>query len=92
MTDYTNPRGRLALRTSSQQSVPRRQNAFMTTVNRIFNTCIKDSSLHGSSISITAGDPASRHKPSTNLETAFNIHNSHQHHRDRSPSGFLLVS
>jgi hypothetical protein len=28
----------------------------------------------------------------TNHETAFNIHNSHLHHRDRSTCGFLLTS
>jgi hypothetical protein len=27
-----------------------------------------------------------------NREMAFNIHNAHQHHRDHSASGFLLVS
>jgi hypothetical protein len=68
------------------------QNGFMTTVYAIFISWITDSSLHGSSLSITADDLGSRRKRSSNREMAFNIHNAHQHHRDRSASGFLLVS
>ena len=46
MTDFSNPRHRLALRTPSQESVPTRQNGFTTTVYGIFNCCITDSSCN----------------------------------------------
>jgi hypothetical protein len=62
MTDYTSPRCRLAIRTSSQQCVPSMQNGFMTTVYAIFNSCITHSSLHGSALSITADDLGSTRK------------------------------
>ena len=92
MTDHPNPRCRLAPRTSSQQCLPNTRNRSISTADRTSNSRIPDRSFQRSSLSITAADLPNLQTCSFNLETAFNIHNPHPHHRDPGACGFLLVS
>jgi hypothetical protein len=91
MTASANPRCRLAPRTSSQECVPTMQNSFKTTFNSIPKRLDADGSCNCSPLSITLGDIGRSKKHSANHPTVFNIHNSLQHHRDRSACGFLLT-
>jgi hypothetical protein len=68
------------------------QNRLITTFNRIPQPLHRNRSRNCVPLSTGVGHLSSPKKHLANHKTLFNLHNSHNYHRDRGACGFLLVS